>query len=172
MTISSAISKALPAAEAARKWRPSLGHVYHVPTTTSQPATRIKDQTSKEATPMPDTCNKPASTSIKSDAISLERAAEEAFMVHMRHGGEYLDENPITGRPGEFHLSSTGRKPVMPSQDKQLSGVPAMNGPQTNAKSDDKKESKSEKSPKPTSMPKPKRKKSKLGGGTRTPTSA
>jgi mediator of RNA polymerase II transcription subunit 6 len=35
-------------------------------------------------------------------------ASKEA--TPMRFGGEYMDENPITGKPGDFHLSSTGRK--------------------------------------------------------------
>jgi mediator of RNA polymerase II transcription subunit 6 len=107
------------------------------------------------------------------DELSLERSAEEAFLIHMRHGGEYIDENPITGRPGEFHLSSTGRKPVLPPQDKAPPGIGTMNGPTPiNTKVDDKKDGKSEK-PSRSTMPKPKRKKSRLsGGGTRTPTSA
>lgn len=170
MTISSAIAKALPAAEGARKWRPSFGHVYQLPT--GQSAARSRDQESKAATPAPDSANKPPALASKVDETSLERAAEEAFLIHMKHGGEYLDENPITGRPGEFHLSSTGRKPILPPPDKQAPGLGTMNGPKISTKVDEKKDLKSEKSPKSATMPKPKRKKSKLGGGTRTPTSA
>lgn len=88
-------------------------------------------------------------------------------MVHMRHGGEYLDENPITGRPGEFHLTSTGRKPVLPPPEKQApGGLGSMNGLGTNAKTESKKEGRTEKSPKSGGMPKLKRKKSKMGGRT------
>ena len=36
--------------------------------------------------------------------------ADQTWAIHMRFGGEYMDENPITGKPGDFHLSSTGRK--------------------------------------------------------------
>lgn len=32
-------------------------------------------------------------------------------MLHSRYGHEYIDENPITGQPGAFHLASTGRVP-------------------------------------------------------------
>lgn len=39
------------------------------------------------------------------------RVVEQSFRLHMQFGGEYMDENPITGKPGDFHLSSTGRKP-------------------------------------------------------------
>lgn len=35
---------------------------------------------------------------------------EEALHTHERYGTEYMDENPITGKPGDFHLTSTGRK--------------------------------------------------------------
>ncbi|KAK4093529.1 hypothetical protein Purlil1_1863 [Purpureocillium lilacinum] len=170
MTISSAIAKALPEAENARKWRPSTGNVYYLPG--SQGQARSKGQTSTVATPMPDSQIsqpsqpshlKPAPAPQKHDELSLERASEEAFLIHMRHGGEYIDENPITGRPGEFHLSSTGRKAVPPPKAGAESGVGAMNGPTAiNTKFDDKKDGKGEKTPKSATMPKPKRRKSRM----------
>lgn len=161
MTISSSIAKALPAAESARKWRPSVGHVYQVPS--NQPS-RNKTQELKEGSPTADNANKPTPAAThKNDELSLERSAEEAFMIHMRHGGEYVDENPITGRPGEFQLSSTGRKAVpLPSKGPEA-GVGAMNGPAIiNPKTDLKKDSKSPKTPKSTTTPKLKRKKTKM----------
>ncbi|KFA62174.1 hypothetical protein S40285_01701 [Stachybotrys chlorohalonatus IBT 40285] len=165
MTISSVIAKALPAAENARRWRPSMGHVYQLPTT--QPTARPKGIESKPDTPMPDAIGKPAATPApKNDEASLERAAEEAFMVHMRYGGEYIDENPITGRPGEFHLSSTGRKPIPPPQLGQQTGISTMNGPTINTKLDDKKDASSDKTTRSATMPKPKRRKSKMSTGT------
>ena len=94
-------------------------------------------------------------------------------MIHMRYGGEYIDKNPITGRPGEFHLSSTGRKAVPPPNVTvgTKAGPGAMNGPPAiNTKLDDvKKEAKGEKTPKSATMPKPKRRKSKMAGGTPAP---
>ena len=36
--------------------------------------------------------------------------ADESLALHLTYGQEYMDLNPITGKPGEFHLSSTGRK--------------------------------------------------------------
>lgn len=182
MTISSAIAKALPAAEAARKWRPSGGHSYKPPPAPAAgaagalqgtAAARARGQESKEGTPAPGATNKAvAAAPANLQEMSLERSAEESFWVHMKHGGEYLDENPITGRPGEFHLSSTGRKPAMaPQADKAPTGISAMTGPpRLNTKLDDKKDGKTEKTPR-SAMPKPKRKKSKLGG-TRTPTAS
>ncbi|KAG6010783.1 hypothetical protein E4U21_004171 [Claviceps maximensis] len=167
MTISSAIAKALPAAESIRKWRPSTGHVYHLPTNQTRPS---KAQESKEGTPLPSTdqgantnTNKQAQPQ-KNDESHLERSAEEAFLTHMRYGGEYIDENPITGRPGEFHLSSTGRKAVPPPPKKTLeTGIGAMNGPAMNAKVDaGKKEAKGPKTPKSATTPRVKRKKSKM----------
>ena len=38
------------------------------------------------------------------------RLLEESFQLSMRYGDEYMDENPITGHPGAFNLTSTGRK--------------------------------------------------------------
>ena len=117
---------------------------------------------------MPDgTAAKPAPASQKNDELSLERAAEEAFLIHMRYGGEYIDENPITGRPGEFHLSSTGRKAVPPPQVSQQAGIGAMTGPpKINTKLDDRKDGKTEKTPKSATLPKPKRRKSRVSVGT------
>jgi mediator of RNA polymerase II transcription subunit 6 len=112
---------------------------------------------------MPDSAGKPASMMQKNDEAAMERAAEDAFMAHMRHGGEYIDENPITGRPGEFHLSSTGRKVVVPLPKKDPEGMGAMNGPAAiNTKVVVKKDGKSGRTPKSASTPKLKRKKSKM----------
>lgn len=170
MTISSAISKALPAAQSARKWRPSLGHVYQLPS--NQPQARPKIQESKEGTPMPESQGRlpaaPTAPASKTEEMSMERVAEESFMVHMKYGGDYIDENPITGRPGEFHLSTTGRKPVMPPQLSQ-SGIGTMNGPPSiNTKVDEKKDGK-DKTPKSAGGSKVKRKKSRMGKGGATP---
>jgi mediator of RNA polymerase II transcription subunit 6 len=106
----------------------------------------------------------------QADETALERVAEEAFMVHMRYGGEYIDKNPITGRPGEFHLSSTGRKPIPPlhaDPKNATGGLGAMNGPSAiNTKVDDKKDGKADKTPKSATMPKLKKRKSKVSGNT------
>lgn len=162
--MSSAIAKALPAAEGARKWRPSMGHVYHAPA--SQPAAQAKDRDYKSGTPMPEAAAKAAPVSQKNEELSLERVAEEALRIHMRYGGEYIDENPIAGRPGEFHLSSTGRKAVPPPQVAQRAGLGAMNGPTLDTKVGDKKDGKSDRTPKSATTPKTKRRKSKVGTGT------
>lgn len=104
----------------------------------------------------------------KTEEMSMERVAEESFMAHMKYGGDYIDENPITGRPGEFHLATTGRKPVMPPQLTQ-SGIGTMNGPPSiNTKVDEKKDGK-DKTPKSAIGSKPKRKKSRIGKGGATP---
>lgn len=112
---------------------------------------------------MPDGIGKAGSAPQRNDQLSLDRLAEESFMIHMRYGGEYVDENPITGRPGEFHLSSTGRKVVPPPQLAKQGGIGPINGPTINTKLDDKKDGKSEKTPKSATMPKPKRRKSRMG---------
>lgn len=99
------------------------------------------------------------------------RMAEESFAIHTRYGGEYMDENPITGKPGEFHLSSTGRK------DMKLT-VPVIGGPAGAGvalpvlktlpdNSPLGKDAKPEKAGRAGAPPKPKRRKSK--GGSTTP---
>lgn len=100
---------------------------------------------------------------------ALEKLAEESFAIHMRHGGDYINENPITGRPGEFHLSSTGRKERAPQPPPPASQQPAQAqtaAPTLNTKvgEETKKEGKADKSPRTPGASKPKRKRSKISG--------
>ena len=140
---------------------------------------------SKEATPMPDSQQQQtsksngaadsSSTTATKKTVELDaRLAEQSFAVHMQFGGEYMDENPITGGPGGFHLSSTGRKPdisrlQIPTSTASTSASPAA-AANANAKNagKDEKGTATPKTPKtPTSgLPsKPKRRKSKQSGG-------
>ncbi|KAI0007384.1 MED6-domain-containing protein [Xylariaceae sp. FL0662B] len=166
VTISTALSKCFPAADNARTWSPSLGHVYN----TAQSSSDRRALESKGATPLPETQGSKGALEPKktNQAVVDSRLAEQSFMIHMQYGGEYMDENPITGKPGEFHLSSTGRKDKLP--------VPGLTNIDTSFKSPTtpdpgKKDAKGDKTPKtPTGMPsKSRRKKSKAGA---TPTSS
>lgn len=166
----------LPATENVRKWTPSLGHVYTQPTPSA--LSKAKEDAN---TPVPDSTATDGTSSTasktskanKKDATeeALQRLAEESFATHMRHGGDYFDENPITGRPGDFHFASTGRKdnskiappPPPPAQKPQKPGI------NTKVAEDVKKEGKAEKSPRTPNMPKPKRKKSKIATPAATP---
>ncbi|KAI1798965.1 MED6-domain-containing protein [Daldinia bambusicola] len=168
VTISSALSKCFAAADNARTWSPALGHIYKTaPSTTNNRAHALE---SKGATPIPEAQGSKATSESKKPIQSAvdSRLAEHSFMLHMQYGGDYMDENPITGKPGEFHLTSTGRKDklqplALPNLDTSFKS-PTITQP-------DKKDTKGDKTPKtPTGMPsKPRRKKSKAGT---TPTSA
>lgn len=122
---------------------------------------------------MPDATTKAAAPSAsKHDDVSLEKSMAEAFMIHARFGGEYIDENPITGRPGEFHLSSSGRKPAPPQiQTEQQTGIGNMGGTATETKPSEKKEGKA-KTPKSASTPRIKRRKSNKNKGSAATTPA
>ncbi|KAI0852375.1 MED6-domain-containing protein [Daldinia vernicosa] len=169
VTISSALSKCFAAADNARTWSPALGHMYKTaPSTTNNRAQALE---SKGATPMPEGQGNKAAPESKKTTQSVavdSRLAEHSFLIHMQYGGDYMDENPITGKPGDFHLTSTGRKEKL-----QTLALPNLD---TSFKSSaltqpDKKDTKGDKTPKtPTGMPsKSRRKKSKAGA---TPTSA
>ncbi|KAI1173673.1 MED6 mediator sub complex component-domain-containing protein [Nemania sp. FL0916] len=134
-TISSALNKCFPAADEARVWSPSRGHVYKTAQTTTNPRARNAVE-SKETTPKPDAralSNKTAGAPEpkRPDPIlstfDLVRHAEHSMMIHMQSGGDYEDENPITGKPGAFNLSKTGRTDKL-----QVPGMTALN---TNFKS-------------------------------------
>ncbi|KAK1833327.1 MED6 mediator sub complex component-domain-containing protein [Podospora conica] len=99
----------------------------------------------------------------------LDALVFESFRIHGRYAQEYLDLNPITGKPGDFHLSSTGRKEKAAPT---VLAKAAVAGPVAAAAAlppldvNVKVESplaKTGKSPKVGSMPKPKRRKSKGG---------
>ncbi|KAI5865565.1 MED6 mediator sub complex component-domain-containing protein [Durotheca rogersii] len=171
VTITSSLNKCFPAADKARIWSPSLGHVYK--STLNTTASRAQALESKGTTPMPEgqggNNSKVTPESKKTNQPVLDsRLAEQSLIIHMQYGGEYMDENPITGKPGEFHLSSTGRKDKL-----QTLGLASLN---TSLKGPtgpglDKKDAKGDKTPKtPTGMPsKPRRRKSRAGT---TPTSS
>ncbi|KAJ2987963.1 hypothetical protein NUW58_g4224 [Xylaria curta] len=128
-TISSALTKCFPAADEARVWSPSRGHVYKVAQATANPRPRNATE-SKETTPRLDgkaVSNKSmgAPEPKRPDPIlstfDLVRHAEHSMLVHMQSGGDYEDENPITGKPGAFNLSKTGRTDKL-----QVPGITAL----------------------------------------------
>lgn len=95
----------------------------------------------------------------------------ESLMIHDQYGNEFMDENPITGKPGEFVLSSTGRKERLPAPPAKNPATPSLPTLNTKATAQDnslaagtagKVTGKETKSPKPAGMPKPKRRKSKM----------
>ena len=164
---------------------PALGHTYFPPSATNRKTTESQlGQASKEATPLPDSLqSKKPLTSSNSSTYFSSRLLEQTINISLKYGEEYMDEIPITGTPGEFHLSSTGRK-----ADKLMVPTTATKGPlQTAAnaaptppilKTDippARKGSKSKESPKTPGRegpPKPKRRKSKalVSGGAVSPT--
>ncbi|GAP91730.1 putative mediator of RNA polymerase II transcription subunit 6 [Rosellinia necatrix] len=131
-TITSALNKCFPAADEARVWSPSRGHVYKIAQTTTN--TRPRNIAgSKETTPRPDgkaplNNNKGinAHETKRSDPVlskfDLLWHAEQSMSVQMQCGGDYEDENPITGKPGAFNLSKTGRTDKL-----QVPGITALN---------------------------------------------
>lgn len=180
LSILSSMNKFLSTASALPDFSPSLGYTYIPPSS----STRLKaiesqlGQASKEGTPVPEVLNSRKAPSASNISNYLDtRLLEESLNIAMKYGDEYMDENPITGQPGDFHLSTTGRdkdKLVMPISKGPVSvggrpgGMPKLDTDIAPAR----KGSKSEKSPKTPGggVPKPKRRKSKaLSAGGITP---
>ena len=99
------------------------------------------------------------------------RLLDESFQLSMRYGDEYMDENPITGHPGAFNLTSTGRKPkdnlAAPAQkgglqDQTKIGAAALDEKASEVPQTRKTSKAADKAPKTPGIPKPKRKKSKV----------
>ncbi|RFU32233.1 hypothetical protein B7463_g4135, partial [Scytalidium lignicola] len=183
LSVLASLNKFISTAADLPEFTPSLGNTYFPPTT-AKPAKAPESQLShmgNENTPLPEAvleAKKSMQSSSKSSTYASSRLLEESFGITMKYGDEYMDENPITGYPGEFHLSSSGRKEkdklTVPTSTKGSStpgGKPA--GPALAIpKIDPSTLKKATKSPKTPGMPKPKRKKSgKIGTvGNLTPT--
>jgi mediator of RNA polymerase II transcription subunit 6 len=186
LSIVSSMNKFISTAASLPDFSPSLGHTYMPPPSSkgSKGSESQMSQLSKENTPMPDalsTAKKGLTSPDSSDYLSI-RLLEESLQISLKYGDEYMDENPITGQPGDFHLSTTARK----DKDRLLVPAPVKGPISTPAKSaatptppslktdipPARKGSKSEKSPKTPGggPPKPKRRKSKaLNAGSMSP---
>ncbi|KAK3297023.1 MED6 mediator subfamily complex component-domain-containing protein [Chaetomium fimeti] len=167
--ISPLLDGILPSSSSAQSWSPALGRVYQSPTASSTSTTTKQ----REATPLPDT-NK--ATGAPSTNLPTSRLIEEALGIQHQFGDHFMDENPITGKPGDFLLASTGRKavnlstaaalnakkatlmPMLPTLNTKLGGVGAGAENPLAAKPTGK-ESKSPKTPGGGGMPKGKRRK-------------
>jgi len=119
--------------------------------------------------------------SANNSTYASSRLLAESLDLTLRYADEYMDENPITGHPGEFHLSTTGRKGQQ-SSFKSLPGSKSASQSQNSLRTtrpptpekvtvdtnlpllSARKGSKGDKSPKTPGMPKPKRRKSKALG--------
>ncbi|CAD6501703.1 BgTH12-01953 [Blumeria graminis f. sp. triticale] len=98
----------------------------------------------------------------ETNTVLATRLLEESINTYLKYGDEYMDENPITGEPGAFHLTSTGRAEKSaaafttkgPLQITKPAPLKTDRSPLTNEK-------KAEKSPKTFGSGKQKRKKSR-----------
>ncbi len=187
MNVLSSLNKFLSSAAALPDFSPALGHTYMPPPSANRlkPTESQLGQASKEATPLPEPLqSKKSPTSTNSSTFFSSRLLEETLNITLKYGDEYMDENPITGQPGEFHLSSTGRKeagklavPTTGGKGPLSTAAKAPSAPPS-LKTDippARKGSKSKESPKSANAsgpPKPKRRKSKalLSAGGASPT--
>ncbi|KAF4635574.1 hypothetical protein G7Y89_g2527 [Cudoniella acicularis] len=179
LSILTSLNKFFTLAAALPSFTPALGNTYVPPPSTrlNQNSTQSQlGQASKENTPLPDSLQNPKKAALPSTNNSTylsSRLLEETLNITLKYGDEYMDENPITGEPGAFHLSTTGRK----EKDKDKLMVPTAAKPGTGPSSkaptpappslktdlEPPKKGKGEKTPtKSPASAKPKRKKSKV----------
>ena len=172
------MDKFLSTAASLPDFSPSIGPTYLPPTTSNRPKAPESQigQASKETTPHPDALNAKKAPQASNSAYLDNLLLQETLNISLKYGDEYMDEVPITGQPGDFHLSTAGRKDkeklMVPAAPKgPLTATSKTSGPPTPNKlvtdiPPARKGSKSDKSPKtPASgAPKPKRRKSKAAG--------
>jgi mediator of RNA polymerase II transcription subunit 6 len=173
------MNKFMSIAEKLSDFSPSLGHTYLPPNfNRRKTADSLNGQHSKENTPMPDSLNVPKKALTTSK--NLHSVMNESLGISERYDEEYMDDYPVTGQPGNFHLATKGRVEanklmVPPAVTRGPLTVPAKPAPLKTDIPPARKDSKSGKSPKTpgtAGIPKPKRKKSKAPAtGSVSPTS-
>ncbi|CAN8095711.1 unnamed protein product [Discula destructiva] len=173
-TISNAIGSLFESANSIQKWTPARGHAYVNPAVPPRAGTLDP----KGTTPMTEA---PGGTGVQARIGSKAatqadvdmKLAEDSFTIHEAFGGEYMDEIPITGRPGDFHFASTGRNDKLSVPVPQAPAVvrPPVLAPLNTVQAAEvasAKDMKKTKSPKPGSATR--RRKSRVGTATGTPT--
>ncbi|TVY91584.1 Mediator of RNA polymerase II transcription subunit [Lachnellula willkommii] len=115
LSILTSLNKFFSTATTLPSFSPALGTTYLPPPSTSRlkptESQSVLSQTSKENTPLPDslTSKKALLPSTNNSTFLSSRLLEESLNITLKYGEEYMDENPITGEPGAFHLTTTGR---------------------------------------------------------------
>ena len=107
------LDKFVSAANSLPNFTPLLGHTYFPPVSSQKKLADSQGaaQSSRAGTPLPDSqASQKAATAASSSSYLDDRLLEESFNLSMRYGDAYMDENPITGQPGAFNLTSTGRE--------------------------------------------------------------
>ncbi|KAK3997578.1 putative mediator of RNA polymerase II transcription subunit 6 [Cladorrhinum sp. PSN332] len=114
--ISKSIGQILPKASQVQSWSPSLGRVYKEPLKKkdekSSSSSALNLAASAPSAPEPPTAKLQLLHQDPTEDIPPAGIFDEALRIHERSGDQYMDENPITGTPGAFILSSTGRPKV------------------------------------------------------------
>lgn len=121
LSIVSSLNNFFSLASSLQNFSPALGHTYLPPCSKSSPSTTQNStyrNTSKEDASLSDIpginvakyLNPTHNSRNDTDSILATRLFEESINIFLKYGDEYMDENPVTGEPGAFHLSSTGRK--------------------------------------------------------------
>ncbi|KAH6684573.1 mediator of RNA polymeras-like protein II transcription subunit 6 [Halenospora varia] len=136
LSILTSLNNFFSSAAALPSFTPSLGNTYLPPPKPrpNQGSQSQLGQASKENTPLPESLQNPKKSSQPSTNNSTylaNRLLEETLNITLKYGEEYMDENPITGEPGAFHLSTTGRT----EKDKNKLMVPALSKPGTGTSS-------------------------------------
>ena len=109
------LDKFVSAANSLPNFTPLLGHTYFPPVSSQKKIANSQGAAhdSRAGTPLPDSSQSSSTTKVapggSTSSYLDDRLLEESFNLSMRYGDEYMDENPITGQPGAFNLTSTGR---------------------------------------------------------------
>jgi len=104
-------NKAYQTAGSLQYYSPEKGYSYFPSSQKPKPSAGLEStRTSRAASPIADTASQTSARQGKeSSHQDDDRAIFNSFNLAIRYGSEYMDENPLTGEPGSFKLSTTNR---------------------------------------------------------------
>ncbi|KAI9672241.1 MAG: Mediator of RNA polymerase II transcription subunit 6 [Alyxoria varia] len=130
------LTKCLKIAHSLPAYTPARGYRYFDPvkkTSNAKPNT-VSELPSRSATPVPEHDNEPTATSAsqasaantqsahtaKSATAADTQALHESFQQYSQHKGEYMDEAPLVGEPGNFKFADPRTSTMKPPPSKAL----------------------------------------------------
>ena len=133
-TTVTSLTKMISAGKDLATFAPAYGHTYFPPVARAQDPSKIGlSHQSKENTPMPESqgsrdVQKTASEQVTAAGADT-RTLIEAMVMSTRYRGDYMDDAPLVGEPGNFRLSSKKKDglsvPGMPAPGNSRQATPA-----------------------------------------------
>ena len=109
MHIYKVLGESMEAAMTMPQFTPALGHYYEAEASSTRQSASHRTataQASKEGTPMPDNASTiTAAPANQAGIMFASNLLAESFNLSLKYRDEYMDENPLSGTPGNFKIN-------------------------------------------------------------------